>query len=239
MTTWEQQSKDLGERRQKWESTQNFNFIRALLESENEEEVKAAYVRQFSLPVKTGKRHDLTVNNVLFEFKYSVNFKNLEVAAKVVAQAIYYIHRLFQAGEEQEISHLIIADKDEAIIFKTLDFEDFYKSTAYDWVGYRPSSPDPKLVNHIKQSRLIESSRVYSITNEDDLSVFTNLFYRIVFHSKNNDDSSHTLKTANKASLKFVIYFVLIFVILGLASILVMQYRAELGDKDIPVETKR
>jgi hypothetical protein len=110
MGIWEEQSKDLAQRKQSWESKQNFNFIQALLDSENEEEVKSAYVRHFSFPVKTGKRHDLSVNNVLFEFKYSVKFNTLEVAAKVIAQTIYYIHRLFESGEENLISHFIIAD---------------------------------------------------------------------------------------------------------------------------------
>jgi len=187
MGIWEQQSKKIAEHKQKWEIIQDFSFIKTLLESENEEEVKSAYIRQFSLPVKTAKRHDLTVNNVLFEFKYSVKFNNLDVAAKVIAQTLYYIHRLFEAGYEHNISHFIIADKDEAIIFRTREFEHFYKSSVYDWVEYRPSSPDPKLVTHVKQSKIIESSRIYLITNEEDLQIFTNLLYQIIFPKKADD----------------------------------------------------
>lgn len=64
MSIWEQQSNKIAEHKQKWEVQQNFSFSKTLLEAENEEEVKSAYIRQFSLPVKTAKWHDLTVNNV-------------------------------------------------------------------------------------------------------------------------------------------------------------------------------
>ncbi|MFH7029951.1 MAG: hypothetical protein ACHBN1_32450 [Heteroscytonema crispum UTEX LB 1556] len=237
MGIWEEQSKDLAERKQKWKNTQNFSFIQTLLQSENEEEVKSAYVKQFSLPVKTGKRHDLTVNNVIFEFKYSVNFKSLDVAAKVIAQTLYYIHRLFESGNEKDISHFIIADKDEAIIFKTSDFKHFYKSTAYDWEGYRPSSPDPKLINHIKQSKIIESSRIYMITNEDDLHIFTNLLYRIIFPSTSTSTSPNDSNKSKKNRL-LLIAIPLLLVFLGTVSVLVSQHHAEIEeDRQTPVET--
>lgn len=235
MDAWEQQSKDLTARRQQWDSAQDFDFIRVLLESENEEEVKGAYIRQFLLPVKTGKKHDLTVNNVLFEFKYSVNFKNLDVAAKVVAQTIYYIHRLFEAGQEQEISHFVIADKDEAIIFKTSDFEHFYKSYAYDWKGYCPSSPDPKLTEHLKRSRIIESSRIYIMTDEDDLSIFANLLYRIVDYKKTIPKSSNNYQKNQKNRFNLIIYSLLLILILGIVSFLVIRYKSGVGNQQIPV----
>ncbi|MEP0803338.1 hypothetical protein NDI37_25150 [Funiculus sociatus GB2-A5] len=89
MGAWEDQAKRTNNYRLHWSEAQDFNFIAALLSATNEEEVKAAYVREFSLPVKTQERHDLVVDKVLFEFKYSVKLKKIEIAAKVIAQAIY------------------------------------------------------------------------------------------------------------------------------------------------------
>ncbi|MBE9105890.1 hypothetical protein IQ229_13355 [Nostoc cf. edaphicum LEGE 07299] len=236
MSIWEQQSNKIAEHKQKWEVQQNFSFSKTLLEAENEEEVKSAYIRQFSLPVKTAKWHDLTVNNVLFEFKYSVNFKSLDVASKVIAQTLYYIHRLFEDGEEHNVSHFIIADKDEAIIFKTSDYEHFYKSSIYDWKGYRPSSPDPKLVNHVKQSRIIESSRIYLITNEDDLQIFTNLLYQIISPNKAATKNSNYSNKINKKDLPLIVLPV-ILLFLGIVSVVVVQHKAELGDKPVPTKS--
>ena len=95
MGAWEEQAKRTTQNRKLWSEAQQFNFIHALQNATNEEEVKAAYVREFSLPVKTQERHDLVVDKVLFEFKYSVKLGDTEVAAKVIAQGIYYINRLF------------------------------------------------------------------------------------------------------------------------------------------------
>ena len=68
MGAWEEQAKRTTQYRQHWSEAQEFNFIAALLSATNEEEVKAAYVREFSLPVKTQERHDLVVDKVLSEF---------------------------------------------------------------------------------------------------------------------------------------------------------------------------
>lgn len=74
MGSWEEQVKRTTQHRRLWSESQEFSFIDALLSATNEEEVKAAYVKEFSLPVKTRERHDLLVDGILFEFKYSVKF---------------------------------------------------------------------------------------------------------------------------------------------------------------------
>jgi hypothetical protein len=72
MGAWEEQAKRTTQNRKLWSETQQFNFIHALQNATNEEEVKAAYVREFSLPVKTQERHDLVVNKVLFEWLFRI-----------------------------------------------------------------------------------------------------------------------------------------------------------------------
>ncbi|MBG1242175.1 hypothetical protein F8R90_13550 [Nostoc sp. NZL] len=195
MGAWEEQAKQTNEHRQHWSQAQEFNFIQVLLVATNEEEVKAAYVREFSLPVKTQERHDLVVNKILFEFKYSVKLGDIEVAAKVIAQAIYYINRLFKKGRIDEIKYFIVADKDEARIFKVIEFRLFYESYEYQWDDFRPSSPDPKLIAAIKNSKLLESNRVYRLTSQDDLHIFSTRIYKIL--SPNN----YQIKSNNQKHL--------------------------------------
>jgi hypothetical protein len=189
MSTWDNQAKDLQKRKLDWSNSQAFGFTTALADSENEEEVKATYVKHFSLPFKTGKRQDLTVKNILFEFKYSVDFKNISIASKVIAQGLYYIRRLHESQHLDQITHLIIADKDEAAIINIQDFEHFFTSCSYGWKEYRPSSPDPKLIDHIKNSKLIETYRIYDMRNEDDISVFETLLHRYLKYEKSSANS--------------------------------------------------
>jgi hypothetical protein len=110
MGSWKEQTKRTTNRKKQWSETQQFSFINSLQKATNEEEVKAAYIREFSLPVKTQERHDLIVDRVLFEFKYSVKLYDLEIAAKVIAQAIYYINRLFEKGRLDEVKYLLNPD---------------------------------------------------------------------------------------------------------------------------------
>ncbi|MEO1348935.1 MAG: hypothetical protein AAFW84_09060 [Cyanobacteria bacterium J06635_15] len=180
MGAWEEQSKRTTQRRKIWSESQEFSFIDALLNATNEEEVKAAFIREFLLPVKTRERHDLQVDKILFEFKYAVKFNDLEVAAKVVAQAIYYINRLLKKDRVNEVKYLIVADKDEARLFRVLDFRPFYESDEYRWDDFRPSSPDPRLIQAIKDSKLLDSNRVYKLTSQDDVQVFSSLLYKIL-----------------------------------------------------------
>jgi hypothetical protein len=180
MGAWEEQAKQTTQNKKIWSETQQFDFINALQNATNEEEVKAAYVREFSLPVKTQERHDLVVNKVLFEFKYSVRLDDLEVAAKVIAQAIYYINRLFKKGRLHEVDHLIIADKDEARLFKITEFQLFYESQEYQWDSFRPSSPDPKLIEAVKNSKILESNRIHRLTSSDNLHLFSSCLYKIL-----------------------------------------------------------
>jgi|GEM_PF-2353950 len=184
MGAWEEQLKRTDQSKKLWSEAQQFDFIKALQCSTNEEEVKAAYIREFSLPVNTQERHDLVVEKVLFEFKYSVNLNNIDVTAKIAAQAIYYINRLFNKGRLNEAEYLVIADRDEARIFRVRDFQLFYESQDYQWNNFRPSSPDPLLIEAVKDSKIIESNRVYRLTHKDDLHLFSTRLYKLVSPAK-------------------------------------------------------
>ena len=206
MGAWEEQAKRTTPNRKLWSETQQFNFIHALQNATNEEEVKAAYVREFSLPVKTQERHDLVVDKVLFEFKYSVKLGDIEVAAKVIAQGIYYINRLFKKGRLCEAEYLVVADKDEARLFKVTEFQLFYESHEYQWDNFRPSSPDPKLIEAVKNSKILESNRIYRLTSQDDLYLFSSRLYKVLSPSKTINESTENLyKNPNSSRSKFLI----------------------------------
>ncbi|MEX0271981.1 hypothetical protein AB3R30_22915 [Leptolyngbyaceae cyanobacterium UHCC 1019] len=215
MGAWEEQARRTTQHRQIWSEAQEFNFIDALLIATNEEEVKAAYIREFSLPVKTQERHDLVVDNVLFEFKYSVKLSDIEVAAKVIAQAIYYINRLFKKGRINEAKYLVIADKDEARLFKVIEFQLFYESCEYQWDNFRPSSPDPKLIEAIKNSKILESNRIYKLTSQDDLHLFSSCLYKLLSFSNtasNPRDKSCKIRSLPKSRFLIVSFgLILIF----------------------------
>jgi hypothetical protein len=204
MGAWEEQAKRTTQDRKLWSEAQHFNFIHALQNATNEEEVKAAYVREFSLPVKTQERHDLVVDKVLFEFKYSVKLYDTEIAAKVIAQGIYYINRLFRKGRLHEAEYLVVADKDEARLFKVVEFQLFYESDEYQWDSFRPSSPDPKLIEAVKNSKILESNRTYKLTDQADLHLFSSRLYKLLSPIKNKNKSIGNLHN-NKKLLLFKI----------------------------------
>jgi len=204
MGTWEEQNKQVFQRKQAWIEEKSFDFHTALLQATNEEEVKAAYIREFSLPANMQERHDLKVEKVLFEFKYSVDFSDIEISSRIVSQAIYYIKRLHVKERIDEIAYLIVADKDEAKIFRTSDFAIFYTSEDYDWNGFRPSSPDPSLINAVRDSKVIESNRTYKISEKDDLEIFSNILYQIVFSRKDSRDSAISKKETGSFNPTFL-----------------------------------
>lgn len=206
MGAWEEQAKRTTQHKKLWSEAQEFSFIYALQNATNEEEVKAAYVREFSLPVKTQERHDLVVDKVLFEFKYSVKLDDVEVAAKVVAQAIYYINRLFKKERLHEAEYLVVADKDEARLFKVKEFQLFYESHEYQWDSFRPSSPDPELIKAVKNSKILESNRIYSLTSQDDIHLFSSRLYKILSPSKTvNKSIENSSKNSDLPKLKSLI----------------------------------
>lgn len=237
MGSWEEQAKQTTEHKQSWSNAQEFNFISALLSATNEEEVKAAYIREFSLPVKTQERHDLVVRKILFEFKYSVKLGDIEVAAKVVAQGIYYINRLFQKGRIDEAEYLIVADKDEARIFKVSEFQLFYESDEYEWENFRPSSPDPKLIEAVKNSRILEANRVYQVVSQDNLHLFSSRLYKLLLPNKYKPElKSQEQINRNLPRVLAIISGVVLMLTSGL--LLENQHYSDALNKLIPIHKK-
>lgn len=235
MGAWEEQAKRTTQHRKLWSEAQQFSFINALQNATNEEEVKAAYVREFSLPVKTQERHDLVVDKVLFEFKYSVKLGDIEVAAKVIAQAIYYINRLFRKGRLNEVEYLVVADKDEARIFKVSEFQLLYESHEYQWDKFRPSSPDPKLIEAVKNSHILESNRVYKLTYKDELHLFYSRLYKVLSSGNIiNDNIQELYKNRNRSRLRFLMIGFGLILIFSSSIVIGSQYYFNYMKQSVP-----
>ena len=91
--------------------------------AQTEEELKFHFVKFFDLPIHTKNRVDLYTEQILFEFKLNSNLKNIQTRAEVIAQALYYVHRLnFGDDDRSPSENVCIVTKNFAAIFPTADF---------------------------------------------------------------------------------------------------------------------
>lgn len=154
------------------------HLFQILSETETEEEVKHSFAKFFKLKLSTKKFIDLYTEEILFEFKFDAPIKNsLQSRAKCVAQALYYIHRLKFGNDERVLSqNICVVTKFNAVFFPTDVFADFYENHSYDW-DRKPSSPCPKLVKALENSKIVAQARVYDfsqIESEIDFSTLIN-----------------------------------------------------------------
>jgi hypothetical protein len=78
----------------RWKDKTYSDLLKRLEKASTEEDVKTAYLKYFELESSTKDRHDTYTKEILFEFKYDVNFDNIGQRAKVLAQALYYVREL-------------------------------------------------------------------------------------------------------------------------------------------------
>jgi hypothetical protein len=117
-----------------------------------EEDVKSAWARLLGLDYDTADDIDLYTPQLLFEFKFERKLANASQLAPVLAQLMYYLHRLKYAGSSKGIPQAwCIADRHSAVLGETADWNDLYGADAshFDW-DLRPSSPDPVLVSAVR-----------------------------------------------------------------------------------------
>jgi hypothetical protein len=145
-----------------------------LAKSKTEEDVKNAYAKHFKISYDTSDRHDLYTPQVLFEFKYDKNMLNLKARAMVIAQLLYYVHRLKFGFTQKAIPiFLCLSDKNETIITETIKWKTYYSDIeSYDW-DLSPSIPDKRLVNKLIDDEGFRNLHVYNLENENDYNVFS------------------------------------------------------------------
>lgn len=127
-------------------------LLKRLDKSRTEEDVKAAWARHLRLDYGTADDHDLYSPQVLFEFKYDRKLSNASQLAPVLAQLMYYLHRLKYHQSSKPIPlEWCAADKNEMVFGQVADWSDVYgdDGSRFDW-SLRPSSPDPKLVAAVR-----------------------------------------------------------------------------------------
>jgi hypothetical protein len=127
-------------------------LLQRLDKTKTEEEVKAAWAKHLSLDYDTSDDHDLYSPQILFEFKYDRKLSNASQLAPIIAQLMYYLHRLKYAQSSKGIPQAwCAADRNEAVIGEVADWSDLYSDngTRFDW-DLPPSSPDPKLVAAVR-----------------------------------------------------------------------------------------
>lgn len=162
------------------------NFHRELNKASVEEDVKAAYRTFFSLPQDSSQHQDLYTQKILFEFKYDKNFKSKHVKAEVLAQILYYVHRLkFDIDTKPIPPYLSLADVNEVIVTKTIAWERFYNETKYDWSA-APSSPDMLLIRDVEISNEINELRVFNLFELNELQIIDDFFKRIYSNDIDN-----------------------------------------------------
>lgn len=137
-------------------------FYQSIARSRSEEELKFKFASYLKLGnYDTSNYIDLYTPEILFEFKYRKNFQNQKTFAVTVAQALYYVQRLYSGKDYRAFSpYISVVTNDFGAYFKTDTFSDFYSNAnRYDW-DLPPSSPCKILVDDLL------SSNVLSIDND-------------------------------------------------------------------------
>ncbi len=140
-------------------------LITLLGKTSTEEEVKHAWAKCLGVDYDTADDHDLYTPQILFEFKYDKKFGNKNQLATVLAQLLYYLHRLKYGESGKGIpADFCLADRNQAVVGKVAEWRDLYsdEKDAFDW-DLRPSSPDPALVTAVQKHPPFKSLHVYRL----------------------------------------------------------------------------
>lgn len=141
-----------------------------LSNAQTEEEVKNIFAKFFDLKLSTKNYIDLYTEQILFEFKFDANLKNISTLATCIAQTLYYIRRLKFSlnGETRKITNFIsVVTKNFAIIAETKNFSAFYSNKNFDW-DLAPSSPCKKLVKSLSENNFVKNLHVYDFSVAED-----------------------------------------------------------------------
>lgn len=151
------------------------NLREKLIECLTEEEVKQAYANTFGFKLNTKYHIDHYSEAILYEFKYDDNLKNIHTLSKVIAQTLYYIHKIKYGTINWKLPpRICIADKNEALIFPTDEYRKLYSIDTYDW-DLQPSNPDEKLVEAIQKFPYTSKIHVYNLSVSDEEEQFIEL----------------------------------------------------------------
>ena len=143
-------------------------LLKQLAKTKTEEEVKSAWAKCFELEYDTSDDIDLYTRQVLFEFKFDKQLTQAPQLATVIAQVMYYLRRLkFGYSKKGIPPTFCIADRNECVFCKVIDWRDLYldEAEAFDW-DLPPSSPDSKLVTAVKKHGAFKTLQVLDLRLE-------------------------------------------------------------------------
>ena len=149
-------------------------WIEALGKTKTEEDVKGAYAAHFGIQYDTSDRIDLYTKQALFEFKFDKNLRSLKQRAAILAQNLYYIHRLKYGVTDKPIpAHICVADRNEAFLTETRLWKKFYVDAEerYDW-DLPASSPDSMLVGDLYENPELSKVHVYALLDPQEAEVY-------------------------------------------------------------------
>ena len=149
-------------------------WIAALGATKTEEDVKGAYAAHFGIRYDTSDRIDLYTEQVLFEFKFDKNLRSLKQRAAILAQNLYYIHRLKYGMTDKPIpAHICVADRNEAFLTETRLWKKFYVDAEerYDW-DLPASSPDSMLVGDLYENPELAKVHVFALLDPQEAEVY-------------------------------------------------------------------
>lgn len=149
--------------------------------------------------------------SVLIEAKLNMNFStwsgevkedNLKDRAKVLSQAVYYLHIIKESSEPLP-SAVVIADKNEIFIVPTKMLTE-YLSKDYDWeIAPNQAWKNKALFNALKKDKNVNSVHVYSISEDTNLDVVAKRLISVIDKGKNFQKISINEKTLRKAYEEF------------------------------------
>lgn len=152
-------------------------FHQNLAKAHTEEDVKASFVKEFRLAVDTSDHHDLFTPEILFEFKFDQNFQNPKILAKILAQALFYVHRI-KYGVTDQFAHkdipsfICLADRNESILTETATWSKWINREDFDW-DLPPSSPDEKLISELSTDQTLLNIHVFCLDSDHDFAEFS------------------------------------------------------------------
>ncbi|WP_294764577.1 hypothetical protein [uncultured Rhodoferax sp.] len=140
-----------------------------LQRAKTEEDVKGAWTKCLDLDYDTADDIDLYTPQVIFEFKYSADLLNVQHAAPVIAQTLYYLRRLKRGlGRKAIPGAFALIDRTSVVIGQVGDWRDIFTDAEerFDW-DLRPSSPDPRLVATVLGHPAIRAVRAFSMESTE------------------------------------------------------------------------
>jgi len=155
--------------------------LKKCLDASTEEEVKNIFSRFFDFHLVTQFDIDALTEHCIFEFKLNHGFDTFEGRATTIAQALYYLHRLYKT--DLVPSYLCIANKKQSCLFETETFRVIYESDridSFDVWDSEPSSPNHIIIEKVMSLSEVKNAYVYKYESDADILEFQTSLKRIL-----------------------------------------------------------